>query len=450
MIESVKCKYRYFAVVLISLHCSNVVESFRPSPHHYSTIARSSPYSWFGTNARHAHSINTRPTLTSHPSLTSIKVTRGAIALKESLLDKDSSQPNESRLDTILSQLTTLFPLYVSAAALFGIARPQTLQWVNQDNLITIMLASVMCGTGLTLETKDFTEVFRNNWSSVPLGVACQFVIMPLSAFLVGRQLLLPHGSIGPSLFLGLCLVGCSPGGTASNLVTLIAQANVALSVILTACSTILAVVATPLLVKLLVGSSISVSGWALCQATAKVVLAPVVLGMWLNAKLPRLSRQWSRFTPLASALLVSLICGGVVAQNAGMVHSSASAWSSLSTVNPLTLTIASVLSLHSLGFAGGYVIPKLLGKDAMTCRTISIEVGMQNSALAVVLAKSINAPMIACLPGALSATVHSCLGSLLAALWKIQTSRNNTRMDGATIQPTTQKNSSSNPEYNI
>ena len=96
------------------------------------------------------------------------------------------------------------------------------------------MLALVMCATGLTLERKDFTNVLRSkNVAAIPAGVLCQFMIMPLSAWLIGRTAFfgLPEG-MAPSLFLGISLVGCSPGGTASNLVSLIAKADVALSVL--------------------------------------------------------------------------------------------------------------------------------------------------------------------------------------------------------------------------
>ena len=244
---------------------------------------------------------------------------------------------------------------------------------------------------------------------------------MPLTAFAVGRNLLLNLDPVlGPALFLGLTLVGCSPGGTASNLVSLIAGADVALSVLLTACSTILASGVTPLLVKLLVGSAVEVSGMALCEATARVVLLPVILGMILNAKAPSLARALSRFTPFASVVLVALICGGVVAQNASSVLSVGSGAGSL-----LPTIVASVISLHSIGFLAGYAVPRWgVRYSAKTSRTISIETGMQNSALAVVLARSIGADPLASLPGALSATAHSCLGSLLAAFWRLEDSR--------------------------
>jgi BASS family bile acid:Na+ symporter len=141
----------------------------------------------------------------------------------------------------------------------------------------------------------------------------CQFALMPLSACLVGRALLLPYRDatgehLGKHLFLGLVLVGCSPGGTASNLVTLIAGADVALSVLLTACSTVLASIVTPLLTKLIVGNAVPVSGMALCRACASVVLAPVTLGVILNEYMPRLCKWVSNRARFISRPVI-IIC---------------------------------------------------------------------------------------------------------------------------------------------
>ena len=274
---------------------------------------------------------------------------------------------------------------------------------------------------GMTLKTEDFTRVLsQNNETSIraiPAGIACQYIIMPLAAFLIGSAVLLPQN---PAAFLGLVLVGCSPGGTASNLVSLIAKADVALSVILTSLSTVMASVLTPLLVKVLVGSAVSISGWALSKATAQVVLAPVILGMVVREKLPKVADVVGVYASFAGVLLVSLLCGGVVAQNAAIaIHSSP---------NVLKTIILSVLGLHGMGFAAGYLASKkFFGLSEKVSRTICIETGMQNSALAVVLARSVigNDPALAsivslaCLPGAISATVHSCLGSTLAVFWR-------------------------------
>ena len=161
------------------------------------------------------------------------------------------------------------------------------------------MLAGVMLGTGMTLERSDFTDIIssKEQRKSIPIGLLCQFLLMPISASIIGRTFLLPYHDphtmqhVGKHLFLGLVLVGCSPGGTASNLVSLIAGADVALSVLLTTCSTVLASIATPLLTKFIVGSAVQVSGIALCVACAKVVLAPVALGVMLNEYLPKLCK---------------------------------------------------------------------------------------------------------------------------------------------------------------
>jgi bile acid:Na+ symporter, BASS family len=358
-------------------------------------------------------------------SATSSKITTAA-----------TTSNNNNELDEILAKLTSAFPFFVLGTAIAALLRPSLLQWTNCGDIITIMLSAVMWGTGLTLTKDDFTGVLKQNLSAVPVGVLCQFLIMPFSAFLVGNTVLMQAFSstasastsvaaakatqeLGKAAFLGLCLVGCSPGGTASNLVSLIAKADVALSVLLTSCSTLLASVATPLLVKFLVGSTIAVSGWTLCVATARVVLLPVLFGMVVNARAPNLSTSISRWTPFCSVVLVSLICGGVVAENASLLRVT-NAGGSVAPPHLLPFLVASVLGLHCLGFLAGYLVPKFgLGFSERTSRTISIETGMQNSALAVVLARSIGAPPIASLPGAMSATAHSCLGSILAAFWR-------------------------------
>ncbi|GMH46346.1 hypothetical protein TrRE_jg8568, partial [Triparma retinervis] len=292
-------------------------------------------------------------------------------------------------LDSTLSRLTSLFPFFVLLSALLGYTNPETLTWFSKrDQVITTALGGIMVGMGMTLTTEDFKRVALNP-KTVLFGVLCQFLFMPLSALTSSRIFSLP-----PPLFLGLTLVGCSPGGTASNLVALIARADVALSVLMTAASTVLASFLTPTLTKLICGSVISVDSGALFASTAKVVLLPVAGGMYLNQRFPGLSKSAGRFTPFSSVVLVSLICGSVVAQNAAVISSCG-----------FTL-VKSVLLLHSLGFLLGYLSPLLSGYPPSACRTMSIETGMQNSALAVVLANGMGVPEAA-IPGAVSATCH-------------------------------------------
>ena len=445
-----------FLLLLVLLGCTSVkVDAFLPSPlSSLSIIPAQLPGRRSQTCVQHAHK-HMRMHL--HRRSASSSNNSGSVVLRASSnidgsgndeeaspkslppADNNSDTANTcSRLDDILSRLTSAFPLFVLASAVIATIFPSTLLWVNRGPLISILLSTVMMGTGMTLTADDFAKVGRKYPAAVPAGVMCQFGIMPISAWLIGRTVLLRSGTAGLvagsgsnpalALFLGLILVGCSPGGTASNLVSLIADADVALSVLLTSCSTILAAGLTPVLVKTLVGGglAVQVSGTALCAATARVVLLPVLAGMALNAKTPKLTKTLSRFTPFASVLLVALICGGVVAQNAGTMLGLGGASSILPVVG------ASVLLLHTVGFLAGYVIPRLgLRYNEKTARTISIETGMQNSALAVVLAKSIGADPLACLPGALSATAHSCLGSMLAAYWRHRDSKKEEEFGG-------------------
>lgn len=381
-------------------------------------------------NINRADTISSDVSLYSNKNDTSAKKT--GIEINDN--QADSEPVKVSSIEKVLSQLTTLFPFFVLSAAIVGMKFPHTLLWVNQGQRVPLMLAAVMMAMGCSLTTDDFKRVFstksttdsedvngsdRNNFAAIPAGISCQYIIMPLTAYMIGKTMLLPSH---PAAFLGLILVGCSPGGTASNLVSLIAKADVALSVILTSISTIMACAVTPLLVKTLVRSAVRISGWSLFQATAQVVLLPVALGMIIREYSPKVADWIGKYASFAGVVLVSLLCGGVVAQNASMSIGTGSE----SIVKKI---IVSVIGLHTVGFALGYLVPKrILKLSERVSRTVSIETGMQNSALAVVLARSVMvgdhataaAVSMACLPGAFSATAHSCLGSALAVFWRM------------------------------
>ena len=197
--------------------------------------------------------------------------------------------------------------------------------------------------------------------------------------------------------------------GTASNLVTLIAQSDVALSVLMTTLSTLLAFIMTPFLTSKLAGSFVEVKASELVNSCLEVVLGPILLGVGLNFKFPQFCNKVSKLTPFISVLLVALICGSVSASNAGIPLGKAG----------LNL-LGAVGCLHLAGFGLGYVLAKYITKSGeKRARTISIETGMQNSALAVVLSKHFPSPLLCSLPGAISATTHSVIGSTLATLWR-------------------------------
>lgn len=307
----------------------------------------------------------------------------------------------------MLHKLALLFPLWMILSGAIALYWPQWLMAMNQGPLMVLLLAFIMLCMGLTLTFEDFCRIARKP-SEVAIGFVAQYSIMPLTAWGVAYALNLP-----PYFALGLILVGCCPGGTASNLVTYIAGADVALSVVMTICSTLAAVVFTPLLTQLLAGALVPVDAWLLFKQTLQVVILPVILGVLLNRWMPRLVVRVMPVAPLLSVMGVCFICAVVFAANAEAILS-----------HGFQLILATVL-LHGIGFLFGYCFARIRGCQRQSARTISIEVGMQNSGLAIVLAKQAF-PLLPLTPvvGAVSAVVHSLFGSLLAVLWRARSSR--------------------------
>ncbi|CAN0085353.1 unnamed protein product [Scytosiphon promiscuus] len=295
---------------------------------------------------------------------------------------------------------TSLFPAWVLGAAVLGMCRPAALAWFN-SGLITAALATTMVCMGMTLTLDDFAAVAKRP-RPVMAGVFAQYTVMPCLGYLSGRLFNLP-----PALAAGVTLVGCCPGGTASNLVTLIANGDVALSVSMTTVSTLLAAAVTGPLTKFLVGALVDIKAVTLMKATAQVVFLPVALGLLLNTRAKGVTRRLAPYTPLLCVALVAMICGSVVAANSSILLGSGAA------------LVGAVLTLHAGGFAVGYGGMRACGFTEQEARTASIEVGMQNSALAVVLAQRGLSDPLSAIPGAVSATCHSLIGSALAAYWR-------------------------------
>ncbi|WP_292993988.1 bile acid:sodium symporter family protein [Nitrosomonas sp.] len=307
----------------------------------------------------------------------------------------------------MLQRLTLLFPLWMILAGALALSSPEWLLPLNQGPVVVLILAFVMLCMGLTLTFDDFRRIARMP-SVVAMGFATQYTVMPVLAWGIATGLDLPvHFAVG------LILVGCCPGGTASNLVSYIAKADVALSVVMTVCSTLAAVILTPLLTQLFAGALVPVDTWMLFKQTLQVVILPVVLGVLLNRWVPQLVQRVMPVAPLLSVLGVCVICAVVFAANAETI---------LTHGGELILAVA---LLHGGGFLIGYQLARILGCQTQSARTISIEVGMQNSGLAIVLAKQAF-PLLPLAPvvGAISVLMHSLIGSSLAALWRVRLSQ--------------------------
>lgn len=304
------------------------------------------------------------------------------------------------RISSLLSRLTELFPLWVAAASLVALYHPPLFTWFTGP-LIPAGLGLIMLGMGVTLTAGDFKRVARFP-GLVLLGVALQYTVMPALGWLCAAVYRLPA-----PFAVGLILVACCPGGTASNVISFLARADVPLSVTMTAVSTLLAVIMTPALTALLASSRIAVPAGGLLLSTVEVVVLPVVLGVLLQRYWPRLTRAILPAAPLAAVILITLIVASVI--GAGRSEILAAGWRLL----------AAVWSLHAAGFLLGYALSRLLGAGVIPARTISIEVGMQNSGLGVVLARQNFASPLFAIPSAISSLSHSVIASLLAAVWR-------------------------------
>jgi len=301
-------------------------------------------------------------------------------------------------------RFTLLFPLWTVLGAGLSLVEPGLFSWF-QGLWITAGLGVIMLGMGLGLTPQDFLRVGHHP-RPVVIGALSQFLVMPFLAAGLALVLRLPA-----PLAVGLILVGCCPGGTASNVVALIARADVALSVVMTMVSTSFAVVLTPRLTETLASQYVPVDGVALLLKVLQVVVVPVSVGVLLKQGTPRLAQRIEPVMPPLAVIAIVLIVSSIVGSQREVLLDQG-----------LTLVLACVL-LHAGGFLLGWLIPRALAEPEATCRTISVEVGMQNSGLAVVLARSGFSSPLTALPGAISAVVHCIIGSALAGLWRQQRS---------------------------
>ncbi|MBA2691663.1 MAG: bile acid:sodium symporter family protein [Rubrobacter sp.] len=297
------------------------------------------------------------------------------------------------RISTVAGKYFALWVLLGATVAFFVQPLSFLTAYVNP------LLGIVMFGMGLTLTGADFARVFKRP-KDVALGVAAQFTIMPLVAFALAYFLRLP-----PELAVGVVLLGCCPGGTASNVIAYLSRGDVALSVSMTSVSTILAPLMTPLLMLLLAGSWLPVEAGALFVSIVQIVLVPVLLGVLVNTFFGRAVNNVRPVLPLVSVVAIVVIVAGVVAASADQIL----------TVGPLVLLIVVVHNLS--GLLLGYGVGAFLGLGAAQRRAISVEVGMQNSGLAAGLAATYFGGVSA-LPGAIFSVWHNISGPLLATYW--------------------------------
>jgi BASS family bile acid:Na+ symporter len=294
----------------------------------------------------------------------------------------------------------TLFPLLILAGGVVAVLSPES--FTGLGPLVNPLLGVIMFGMGLTLRPVDFALIGRRP-IPVVIGVVAQFVIMPLIGWAVSMALGLP-----PALAAGVILVGCCPGGTASNVVSYLARGDVALSVAMTSVSTVLAPVLTPLLTLWLAGRYMSVDAVAIGLSILQIVLIPVIVGLAVRSFLPRLVERLLPALPWVSVAAITVVVIAVVSGSASIIFSAG------------LLVLAAVILHNGLGYALGYGAARLFKLPVSARRTTAIEVGMQNSGLAAGLARTYLTPEAA-LPAAIFSVWHNVSGAVLAAYWRRQ-----------------------------
>ena len=292
------------------------------------------------------------------------------------------------------------FPFWIGLAAVLAWFQPDWFGWFR-GGWVVGALGIAMLGMGLTLTWEDLFRAVQMP-GQIALGFILQYTVMPFLGWMAAWWMDLP-----PALAAGVILVGCCPGGTASNVVSYLARADVPLSVIMTTASTLAAAVMTPWLTAWLAGRYVEVDSWGLAVSTLQVVVLPVLAGVFLRAKAGRATESLVAWSPLVAVAAISMIVAGVLAQNAPVLREAGGR------------LFGALLILHWGGFALGWVLSRLLRQTSAVARTISIEVGMQNSGLGVVLAQRHFPDPLSALPGAISTVVHCLSGSLLACWWR-------------------------------
>mmetsp|Transcript_93696 Transcript_93696/g.242530 ORF Transcript_93696/g.242530 Transcript_93696/m.242530 type:complete len:463 (-) Transcript_93696:49-1437(-) len=321
-----------------------------------------------------------------------LAVARGAgevdVATKESAITKASTT------------FCNLFAVWLAVSAVAAVKYPPSFSWVK-SSYFTGLLGLLMFSVGITTTIDDFKECLKRP-GAVAINFFSCYGIMPVLAFFIAKAI----GAEG-AILAGMVLVGSINGGQASNLCTLIAGGDVALSVLMTTSTTLGCIFMTPLICKLVLGAVVPIDAWGIVMSTFQVVLAPIFLGVGLNTLAPGLCKAVAPFTPVIGVISTVLLVGASVANCAAPI---------LGAGLPLQLAC---LALHLFGGILGFFATKAVGYDERTCRTVAIETAMKSSAFGFLLASLHFGPFNARVPSAVSVVWMAIVGSVLAVYWK-------------------------------
>ncbi|TAE36475.1 MAG: bile acid:sodium symporter family protein [Runella slithyformis] len=296
--------------------------------------------------------------------------------------------------------LYTLAIIVAATLALFFPAYFTNIGTFQLKTLIVPLLQVIMFGMGTTMSPKDFEAVVKSP-KSVVVGLVCQFTVMPLLGFTLATVF-----GFEPEIAAGVILIGCSPSGLASNVMAYIAKANVALSLTITSLATLMAPILTPLLMKILGGEFIEIEFFKMMVEILKIIILPIGVGLLVNRIFRNQTAFLNKYMPLVSMVGIALII---------CIITAAGRDSLLKVGGALVLCTL----IHNLtGFMLGYWGGRLLKLPEQDCRTVAIEVGLQNGGLASGIALQMGKVATVGLAPALFGPIMNVNGSLLASWW--------------------------------
>lgn len=299
--------------------------------------------------------------------------------------------------------ISRLFPILAIIVALLSFNDPSAL--MSWEDAVMPLLAVIMFFLGITLRTHDFKRVW-NNPQPVALAVIIQFTIMPLAAIALAKVF-----SLSEEFALGMIVIGACASGTAANIITFLARGDVALSVCMTIASTLWAFIATPLIIGAITGVALQMDNLSILLTMIQMVFVPLIAGMLITHFQPAFANKVNQYLTDITSGLVLLIIAIVIAVNADEVAT-------------LGYTVLAAIILHNLiGFISGYAMGKLTKQTEVTCRTLAIEVAMQNSPLATTMALKSFTPITA-LPIVFFGMWQYVSGAILAGIWRWLTDR--------------------------
>ena len=296
--------------------------------------------------------------------------------------------------------------IIIIAFVLVSWVYPTAFNWVlsevNGVNIINLLLSLVIFTMGTTLNVNNFVNVFKHP-REIAVGISAQYIIMPLLAFALSSIF-----SLDTALMVGIVLVGTVPGGTASDVITFLANGDVALSVSLTAISTVVSPILTPIITLLLIGNQIHFNPVGIFISIVQIVIIPIALGLLLNYKFPVFCDKLKDYLPGLSSLVVCIIVAGVIGANKQAILTSSG------------IIIVIIVLLYFMGMLLGFIAGYLIGMERKQIITVAIELAFQNSGLSTSLAKT-HFPSLtqATVPGALYSVWQNLAGSIFAYIFK-------------------------------